>query len=198
MIRDEVKADQAILLTLDCALERSSLSIKTYLPLDLDFGSTAENLCIFVDTPNEVITDNMDATGLDTILYGQENYDTLSVFWREASNSTSLTMDKIEELKNSQRLFNSGEKLKMNIESISALLKNAQEYVNAVEAGTIPGDNNIDRAINTALSNVAHLTPDAIEKLLKDHYQDLLYISKLTHLIKDQLLISEKLAGEVK
>jgi hypothetical protein len=198
MVRDEVKTNRPLLLTLDCSLTKNSLNIRTYLPLDFDFGNTAENMCIFVDTPNEVITDNMAATGLDTVLYGQENYDTLSVFWRDASDSTSITMDKIDELKKTQRLFDSGEKLKMNIEGISSLLKNAQEYVDSVEAGKIQGNANVDKALNTALSNVAHITPDSIEKLLKDHYQDLLYISKLTHLIKDQLLISEQLASEIK
>lgn len=172
--------------------------MKTYLPLVIDFGATHESLLIFSDTPHEVITENISATGLDTVLYGQESYDTLSVYWREASNSESLTLSKLEQLKDTQRLFSSGEKLKMNIESISTLLKNAKEYVDSVESGKVGGDTKIDRALNSALSKIAHVSPDSIERLLKDHFQDLLYISKLTNLIQDQLLISHKLTGEIK
>lgn len=198
-IRDEQNAKSKwILLTLDGSLEQPTLNMKTYFPLDFDFGSTAENLWVFVETPHEVITEDMAATGLDTVLFGQENYDTLSIYWREASNAESITLDKIEDLKRTQRLFSSGEKLKMNITSISALLENAREYVNGVEAGKIESDAKIDRALNSALSKIAHVTPESIENLLKDHYQDLLYISKLNNLIKDQLLISQKLTSQIK
>jgi hypothetical protein len=187
-----------ILLTIDGTLESDSLNMKTFLPLDIDFGETQESLWIFADTPHEVITENLSATGLDTVLYGQESYDTLSVFWRDAANAESLTLDKLDQLKNNQRLFSSGEKLKMNIESISTLLKNSKGYVDAVQSGEITSDTKIDRALNSALSKIAHVTPDSIERLLKDHFQDLLHISKLTNLIKDQLFISHKLTGEIK
>jgi hypothetical protein len=163
-----------------------------------NFGDTPDNLCVFVDTPFEVITEDMSATGLDTVLFGQENFDTLSIYWREVSNAESITLDKIEDLKKSQRLFNSKEKLKINIRNILGLLENARQYIDDVESGRIQGNVDIDKALNSALSKIAQVSSDSIESLVKNHHQDLLFISKLTSLIQDQLFISQKLTSEIK
>lgn len=172
--------------------------MKTFFLLDYDFGTTAENLCIFVDTPHEVITDDLTATGLDTVLFGQENYDKLGINMKDAAQTESITLDQIEDIKQKQKLFNSNEMLKTNIKNITALLQNARVYVDKVESGEKERNSKIDRALNNALGKIAHVTPESLEKLLKDHHQDLLYVGKLTSLIKDQLFISKKLASEIK
>lgn len=178
-IREEQQntKSKCILLSLDGTLEKPTLNMKTYFSLSYSLGETAENLCIFVDTPHEVIVDR--------------------VFWQEANTSESITKNKFQDYDKTHKLFESGEKLKLNISNIAALLDIAREYVDGVQAGKLEGDTKIDRALNSALSKIAHVTPDSIEVLLKDHYQDLLYISKLTSLIQDQLLISKKLNKEI-
>jgi hypothetical protein len=180
---------------MDGTLDDSTLNIKTY---SRDFDDLSQNLCVFADIPFEVITDDMSSTGLDTVLYGQENFDTLSVYWREASNADSITLGKIESLKTNQRMFNSKEKLKLNVKNICELLETAKQYVSDVESSKIPANAEIDRALNNALSKIAHVSPDSIENLVKDHQQDLLFIGKLTSLIQDQLLISQKFTSEIK
>lgn len=182
---------------MNSTLEKPTLDMKTYFPLDFDFGSTSENLGIFVDTPHEIITDDLAATGLDTVLFGQENFDTLSLYWRESSKTGNMDLDKMEDIKKKQKLFDSTDKLKLNIRCINTLLTNAKEYVDGIESGKTERDPKIDKALNNALSKIAYVSPESIEKLLKDHNEDLIYINKLTDLIKDQITVTQKLTSEI-
>jgi hypothetical protein len=181
---------KTILLNMDGSLDNPSLNIRTFTQLTHDLTQTNTVLAVFDKVPCEIITENMTDIGLDTVLYGQDNIDTLSVYWRKATNSEGLTLDKIDEIKGIQKLFDSTEKLKINIANIADMLEAAYSYVDDVIEGTIEGDQEIGRALNNCLSKISHINADSIESLLKDHYQDLLTLSKLTNQIKTQLSTS--------
>mmetsp|Transcript_6629 Transcript_6629/g.5732 ORF Transcript_6629/g.5732 Transcript_6629/m.5732 type:complete len:185 (+) Transcript_6629:422-976(+) len=184
-------------MTLDGTPDVQTLNIQTYLPLGVDFGSTQENLCIFLDTPHEIITENMAEATFGTIVPGQDR-EALSAYWKGITQSEHLTKEKFMKIKEKTNVYESGERIKINIEEITHILKNARDYVEGVEAGRIEGDSQIDLALNSALSKIGHVTPDSVNTLVKDHYEDLAYIEKLADLIKDQLALSEKLISDNK
>lgn len=189
---------KTILLTMDGTLEKPTLNMKTYTPLVHSLEITSSALAVFNNIPNEVITNNMTESGLDTVLHGQENFDTLSVYWRQATRSKELAYDEVDALKKTQKLYDTTEKIKLTISNISDMLEEAKEYVNNVVEGSIEGDPEIGRALNNCLSKISHISADSIEKLLKDHYQDLLTLCKLTNQIKTQLSNSLTQSTEIR
>ena len=190
--------NRTIILTIDGSLNKSSLNIRTFSQLSYSLGSIDQGLAVFNQVPHQIMTEHMSDIGLDTVLYGQENYDTLSVYWRKATESEPLTLEKIDVLKETQKIFDTTEKLKINISNISDMLESANTYVDDVIEGKIEGDPEIGRALSNCLSKISHITSDSIEKLLKDHYQDLLTLSKLTNQIKTQISTSFPRSSEIK
>lgn len=181
---------KTIVLNIDGDLKNPTLNIRVYAQLHYNLETTLSVLAVFDAIPYEIIKENMSDIGLDTVLYGQEHFDTLSVYWRKATKAQALTMDKVDQLQGAQKLFDNTEKLKLNISNISDMLEAAYNYVDDVIEGNIEGDPEIGRALNNCLSKISHIDSDSIENLLRDHYQDLLTLSKLTTQIKTQLLSS--------
>lgn len=196
LLKSDIKA---IILTMDASASNQSLNLRTFSQLDYNLGTTNECLAVFNDVPYEIIIEDDIEVGYDnTGLHGQEIFDTLSLYWRQATNSESLTMDKFDELKEMQKLFSTTEKLKINISYIAEMLNSAMKYVDDVVNGKISGDPEIGRALSSCLSKISDISFDSIETLLRDHYQDLLTLSKLTNQIKTQLSTSFSAQSEGK
>jgi len=121
-----------------------------------------------VDIPVELITDDMQTTGLDTVLLSQEYHDTLSIFW---SKSNFSNLDALESVK---------------------------KYIDEVTEGKRESDPKIVKAINSAICKISTITPESIAKILDDNHEDLVYINKLSALIKEQLSLSQMLTREIK
>lgn len=179
--------NKGILLTLDKTSNAKSLDITTYLPLDVDFGETAENLVIFSDTPHEIITESMAEAIFGGLIQGTQS-DVLSVYWKEVTQSEEITLAKLDEINEKLTSLSSKDRSKMDIEEIIFLLSSAKKYIEESEAGKVEREPSIDKALNSALCRISNINTESIY----NPQPELGYISKLTTLYKQQLEISHK------
>ena len=66
-------------------------------------------------------------------------------------------------------------------------------YVLAASEGKLQGSSQAARLLDEALSAIARISSEEVEALLRDHYQDLLFIEQISRLTKTQLELSLKL-----
>jgi len=85
------------------------------------------------------------------------------------------------------------DQLENGLQQVQATLVQVQAYVSKVLSGEVKADKRIGRLLHEALSSVNQLQPAVLDKAYNESLQDLLMVSYLANLTKQQLVISEKL-----
>ena len=83
--------------------------------------------------------------------------------------------------------------LAQTLSKLSALLAEAQEYVDAVLRGERTGDTEVGRTLSAALESVPQLTKPQFNKVFGEAAEDAMMVQYLTNLTKAQLQLAEKL-----
>ena len=94
-----------------------------------------------------------------------------------------------------QRIVNSNIKtLERSIVRLLAMLERVAAYVNEATSNPDKRDSSIGYLIESAISSVPRINPEAFDKMFNDSLQDMLMITYLTNLMRAQLAIADKLA----
>lgn len=88
---------------------------------------------------------------------------------------------------------NQVDQLEGSLQQVQTTLTQIQTYVSKVLSGEVKADKRIGRLLHEALSSVNQLQPAVLDKAFNESLQDLLMVSYLANLTKQQLVISEKL-----
>lgn len=179
------------LLQLDPSLRDNTLGIKvlesvptlgTIRKKKAPFQATAQSLFCMTEVPHKVKTSEQSKTGLDIVCYGQKNADTLAIF--SEKDVKHMKTNEIINLQETSTLFNNIEKMEQNVESVHEMIERCEHYIDGVKEGSIEGDPEIAKMLANALCHLSHLDKTSIEHLLKDHYQDIVMLTSLTHITK--------------
>jgi len=87
------------------------------------------------------------------------------------------------------------ENLENSLTTVLSAIETVSEYVSRVVDGSIKGDPEIGRAINSALASIPQIDPESFERTFNSHVQDLLMIVYLSNLTKSQLALADRMQG---
>ena len=177
-----------LLLSLDPKLKDSSLAISVHKMLDFSFGKTQEMLGCLSELPFEIMVEDLSHSGLDQIVYGQEQIDTLGLMSSKLNDSD--VRENLDAMQQSQKLYDNTRILELNVENIVSAIGECENYVKSVIEGEREADPQITRLLYAAISAVSEIKATSIEQLLKEHYQDLIYVQTITNLTQEQLKLS--------
>ncbi len=167
------RAKNYLLLKLDPKFQNSdSLGMRIYQQIDLGFSDLRNDLGVLSEVPFEVRTRDMRESGLETIVYGQDHYDILGIF-------TSELRDKdvsLKELSSKQKLFSTSKLLELSIENVVKGIESCRAHISRVQKGELPPNPQVASLLHAAIEPLKKIQASEVEALLREHYQDLLFV----------------------
>lgn len=98
----------------------------------------------------------------------------------------------LQEMRDAQSLHDNARLLELNVENIVAAVAACQDYTKRVISGEIEGDHRVSKLLDAALTSISQLSASSVETLLREHYQDLLFVQHICTLTHNQISLFNK------
>lgn len=159
-------------LLVDTALIKQSMGVRAFVNVRT---CVAESLLQFREVPLQIQTSAAEKSGISQLMLARREQ-------RDAEQNKTAAKD-ISTLDG----FNSG------LKELLALFRRIQEYVQAVQAGTVEGDLAVGRGLTAQLCSEPVIDTEAVESLVKSTLQDALMVVYLSNLTRTQISLAEKI-----
>lgn len=145
---------------------------------------------MFSELPNKFRLDDLDATGLDVLFYGQDHCDTMSIL---SDKREHLSTENLTEMEKNQRMLKNRELMKRNFRELQDGLDECDKYIQDVIDGKQAADTNIGRQINKCLGQFTSQDLAILEQMVVTNYKDAVMTNNFAKLQMAQINLSEKI-----
>lgn len=145
---------------------------------------------MFSELPYKFRLDNLDATGLDVLFYGQEHCDTMSIL---SDKREHLSTDSLKEMEKNQKMLKNRELMKRNFRELREGLDECDNYIQDILDGKQAYDAGIGRSINKCLGQFTNEDMAILEQMVVTNYKDAMMTNNLAKLQMAQINLSEKI-----
>ena len=149
-----------------------------------------EKCPMFSELPYKFRLDNLDATGLDVLFYGQEHCDTMSIL---SDKREHLSTDSLKEMEKNQKMLKNRELMKRNFRELREGLDECDNYIQDILDGKQAYDPTVGRSINKCLGQFTSEDMAILEQMVVTNYKDGMMTNNLAKLQMAQINLSEKI-----